>query len=103
MTDFGTTYPIGGLSFTASDFGMNEITYMQIQASTAYVETEGGAAVLASQQTVSSYVDAITGEVTWKVNVFVPDPETGLLVELAEGSPLTFPEGLKPTLMVMGS
>jgi hypothetical protein len=103
MQDFGTTYPIGGITITPADFNMTEIKYMQIQPGTAYAETAEDIAVLASQQTASAYIDAVTGETYWKINVFVPDPETGLPVELAEGAPLEFPEGLSPTIMVLGA
>ena len=103
MEDFGTTYPVGGLVITPADFGMSEIKYMQIQPGTAYAETELAAAVLASQQTASAYVDTDTGEQYWKINVFVPDPDTGLPVELPAGSPLEFAPGLTPTIMVLGA
>lgn len=103
MEDFGTTYPVGGLVITPADFGMTNIKYMQIQSGTAYSETAEDIAVLASQQTASAYLDPDTGETYWKINVFVPDPETGLPVELASGAPLEFPVGIQPTIMVLGA
>ena len=107
ITDFNRSYTMGGIVIDPSMFGMNKIEFMHLQAIAAYQDDPSQPAVVASMQTAQKFAqpegDPYYGYEYWKLFIFIPDPETGVLNQITDGAPLEFPPEMRVVLMLTGS